>query len=86
MGRILGRNFETFVNRLDGLIDVYSSVGNLIGGVACGVSPYVKKVECNSSLVQVRLEEVSPQPHLFDLKNIHLEDSIWSKTGLVATI
>ena len=43
-------------------------------------------VEYCSALVQDDLEEVSTQPHLFDITSTCLEDSIWSKMGFVTTI
>ena len=54
---------DTFV--LDGLVDVHSFVGNPFGEVVLGVSPFMENVECDSPLIQVGLEEVSPQPRLF---------------------
>ena len=73
---------------LDGLIDVHSVDESPIGGVGIGVSPYVEKVECDSPLAQVGLEEVSPQPHLtaINLESTQLEGGVWSNMKLVATI
>ena len=58
LGRILILDVDTYI--LNWLIDVLWVVRSLIGGVGGRVSPYMKKVEYVSLLVQTSLVEVSP--------------------------